>query len=38
MNDIQCITLCVFFHKVKEGNFITLCDEFQGVFLYVYGV
>ena len=28
MDDIQ----RVFFHKVKEGNFITLWNEFQGMF------
>ena len=35
MNDIQ----HVFFHMVKEGNFITLCDEIQGVFfIYLWGM
>ena len=33
MNDIQ----YVFFHKVKDGNFITVYNELQGVFLSAYG-
>ena len=35
MDDIQ----CVFFHKAKEGNFITLWNEMQGMFfIYLWGM